>query len=966
MFVDTKLLALFATACSALASGASAKSGDSNSPKSIPGRYIIAVSSTSGSLSKRASGVAISSVINKIGSTGINVETKKLYQSPGVLTGASIVVPENTTVADLLAIPGVTHAWPVRSVPNPSSLQTSPNNVDSYSSQLVRRDLLERRADDFKDDTFPPHQMTGVDKMHAQGLLGAGIRVAIIDTGVDYKNPILGGCFGKGCKVAFGHSYIDDNGKPISSPDPYTNCSEHGTHVSGIVGANPNKYGFTGVAPKATLGMYRVFPCTGSTSDDVIAEAMLRAPEDNANIVSMSLGGSGSWVDGSATQYIADRLTAKGIHIVVAAGNEQDEGLFFASSPASSRTGLSIASVDVTVVPAYSMLFKTGGYSAMNTFSAKPLGLDTALPIYFTSTDINVTNDACVALPKSTPNLRNYVVAIQRGSCYSALKLTNAAAKGARYVIIYGAPGVESRPFFTTEGTGVVGAAGLTQADGVKLLKYYLAQKKKGPKVAFPSNSKQLRVQQTLSGGQVSDFSQFGPTNDMYGQPSFGAPGGNVLSTFPLSFGGVGVISGTSMASPFVAGSVALLLAARKSDKFTPVEMRQLLSSTAKAIPVKRNTKGPLTSTLLQGAGLIQVNKAVTAKSFFGPNELYLNDTAHFAATQTVTITNKNSKAVTYRYSDTGAQPRLTYDKKGQYNPSLEPPALKRGASVTFRPGRVTVPAGKTTTFQIKFQPPQFSAGQVALFPVYSGFIMITADNKESFQIPYFGLAGSMRDMQILDQTDNFAGQIEAGLRYPFVMGADGAAQFSPTTVKTYEMESGVAINFRLAREFCTHFTLAACRAFNVDLVFANTTFKSTISPGNNAALSRRSIEGAGHELELDLDLGHLKTDTPLADSHLAPRRESQSYDSVPTVGHIYGELNVPRDAAVTNRGSVPFRWKRLNFTGSYNPRDSPDEDATADKFTPYRFLLRAVRTTADPDDEASWESWLSPPFQFS
>lgn len=53
---------------------------------------------------------------------------------------------------------------------------------------------------------------------------------------------------------------------------PYsdTDCNEHGTHVSGIVGALPNSYGFTGVAPEATLAMYRVFGCTGSAGDDVV------------------------------------------------------------------------------------------------------------------------------------------------------------------------------------------------------------------------------------------------------------------------------------------------------------------------------------------------------------------------------------------------------------------------------------------------------------------------------------------------------------------------------------------------------------------------------------------------------------------------------------------------------------------------------------------------------------------------
>ncbi|KDE02645.1 hypothetical protein MVLG_06804 [Microbotryum lychnidis-dioicae p1A1 Lamole] len=957
MLVNTNLLVLLASVGSALAHGASTaqtlKFPNSRSPTVIPGRYIIAVGG-SNTLNKRDSEVAVSGVLSKIGN-GINVKTKKVFHSPGLLTGASIVVPDNTTAEDLLAIPGVTHAWPVHSIPNPHSLgHTSLSNVETSSSQLVRRDLLEpRAANDLKNDKFPPHQMTGVDRLHAKGYLGAGARVLVLDTGVDYKNPILGGCFGKGCKVGFGYSFIDDSGTPVNEPNPYTNCTEHGTHVMGTIGANSNKYGFTGVAPKATLGMYRVFGCASSTTDDIIVEALLRAPQDKPDIISMSLGAPNSWSNSGAQEYVLNKLIAKGIHVVAAAGNEQIEGMFFASQPAGTRTAMSIASVDVTYIPAYSMVFKTGGHTPLTAYSAKPLGLDKGLAVYFTSTELQVTDDACNKLPKSTPDLKNRIVFIRRGTCQLALKVFNAGAKGARYIVLYGAPGQERRPYFSVsdlaEGTTVVGIAGMSGADAAKVRKYYLAQKKEGPKVAFPSNSKQLRIQQTLSGGQVSDFSQFGPTNDMYGQPSFGAPGGNVLSTFPLAMGGVGVISGTSMATPYAAGSIALILAARRKDKFTPVEMRQLLSSTAKSIPVSRNTKAPLTSTVLQGAGLIQVNKAMTAKSYFSPNELYLNDTAHFAATQTVTITNKNSKAMTYRYSDTGAQPRLVYDKKGQYNPSLSPGTLSRGASVTFRPGRVTIQAGKTSTFQIKFQPPQFSAGQRALFPVYSGFIMITADNKESFQIPYFGLAGNMRDMQILDQTEKFAGQYQPGLKYPFLINSEGVVQTSPSSVATYFMKDGVTLVFRLSQ---------ATQAYTIDLMAANTTFKGTISTANNAGvLTRRSDEEFGLD-SLDAE--------GLTGAHLFSRKENTKYASISTLGFVQGGINIPRDPAVTSGGKFPFGDQQITFTGRYQTSATSGRFVTAAAQTAYRLLLRAVRITANPADESSWESWLSPPFQFA
>ena len=143
-------------------------------------------------------------------------------------------------------------------------------------------------------DTFPPHVMTGVDKLHAEGISGEGVFVALIDTGVDYTHPALGGGFGAGFKIARGHDLVgnlrDPNGIPHPDPDPLDQCDDHGTHVAGIVGANPNSYNFTGVAPKATLGMYRALSCSGLGGDDIVTAAFMRAFEDSADVISSSVG----------------------------------------------------------------------------------------------------------------------------------------------------------------------------------------------------------------------------------------------------------------------------------------------------------------------------------------------------------------------------------------------------------------------------------------------------------------------------------------------------------------------------------------------------------------------------------------------------------------------------------------------------------------------------------------------------
>jgi subtilisin family serine protease len=115
------------------------------------------------------------------------------------------------------------------------------------------------------------------------GLTGAGIRIGVIDSGVDYNHPALGGGFGPGYKIAYGYdlvgtiiAYVGDDyegSNTFPDDDPLDNCSasSHGTHVAGIVGGDttnvmdanfksPSR--FTGVAPNAIMGAYRVFGCS--------------------------------------------------------------------------------------------------------------------------------------------------------------------------------------------------------------------------------------------------------------------------------------------------------------------------------------------------------------------------------------------------------------------------------------------------------------------------------------------------------------------------------------------------------------------------------------------------------------------------------------------------------------------------------------------------------------------------------
>lgn len=96
----------------------------------------------------------------------------------------------------------------------------------------------------------------------------------------------MGGDFGAGHKVAFGRDLVGDDydGSNIPRPDDDPlDCDGHGTHVSGIIGGEDAF--FTGVAPNATLGMYRVFGCVGSVGNDVLIEAFLEAEKSGGKLI---------------------------------------------------------------------------------------------------------------------------------------------------------------------------------------------------------------------------------------------------------------------------------------------------------------------------------------------------------------------------------------------------------------------------------------------------------------------------------------------------------------------------------------------------------------------------------------------------------------------------------------------------------------------------------------------------------
>ncbi|KAM3557622.1 hypothetical protein MY1884_004418 [Beauveria asiatica] len=257
--------------------------------------------------------------------------------------GVSVQVDDGeamgTTARSLFASSGaVKNMWPVYVYDRPSF--TATEVVPSGRS--------------IRADTFSPHVMMQVDQLRARGFDGKGVKLAVLDSGVDYTHPALGGCFGPGCRVSFGYDLVgnDFNGgnKPQPGSDP-KDCGSHGTHVSGIITAEANQAGFTGVAPGVTFGMYKVFGCKGGTSTDVLVAAAARAAADGAQIISCSVGGAHGWSDDGFSNFLSKLAAEKGITSSVAASNDGDRGALYSSGSSNAAAVNSIASVDLAETP---------------------------------------------------------------------------------------------------------------------------------------------------------------------------------------------------------------------------------------------------------------------------------------------------------------------------------------------------------------------------------------------------------------------------------------------------------------------------------------------------------------------------------------------------------------------------------------------------------------------------------------
>ncbi|OHE99276.1 peptidase [Colletotrichum orchidophilum] len=700
--------------------------------------------------------------VNLYQDLAFNVE-RRLDFNYRLFKGASFRIVNTThdAAADIAkqieARPDVKGIWPVRTVrmPTPEPVSTG-RNATADGHHFISS--LKRRRNGT--DNFTPHVMTQVDKLRAEGFTGKGIRLGIVDSGVDYTHPALGGCFGEGCLVSYGWDLTGDNyfppESPLPDPDPYDDCVGHGTHVAGIIAAQTNEMGFTGAAPDVTLGMYRAWGCNGLSTNDILLDGFNRAFEDGSDIISCSAGQYTGWAN-DPWAIAASRIVAQGVPVIVSPGNSGRSGLFLPSSPATGVDVTAVGSVENTITP---LLLERGSYTVENSTQDQDFGLlsggpkfteNISLPLWAVSNDTASPNDACVALPDSTPDLSGKIVLLRvadTSACYSSSQAQNIAAKGGKYLLFYSQRNSSIDVVYAYE-DGIAGVGTVTPAQGA----HWITSLSRGQSVnidltaSYMAGIRYESVMNEVAGDLMSLTSAWGPTWEVVSKPQFTAPGGNILSTWPLNMGGYSILSGTSMSTPLVAAIFALVGQARGT--LDPIELRNVISatSTSRSWFDGTNVYSIPAPVAQQGSGVVQAYSAAHAKTLLSTSQISFNDTDNFVDTHTFSIRNLGTEELVYKLDHVKAATVYTFAAGSRSASQFPNPTVEDWAELTFSASEIKVPASRSAEVTFSVTPPQnVNATQL---PVYSGFITIVANNGESHKIPYLGVAGSMKDVPV-------------------------------------------------------------------------------------------------------------------------------------------------------------------------------------------------------------------------
>jgi subtilisin family serine protease len=566
------------------------------------------------------------------------------------------------------------------------------------------------------------------------GVHGDGIKVAIVDDGIDQGNPFMddrgysapaGFPRGPGPytsnKVIVARSFAGPgSGRDGALPfDPVN--SFHGTHVGGVVagiagttapdstvipegedeplcvlasgGCHTTVSGLSGVAPRAWLGNYRVFNvpspidpvdcCTAYTPE--IAAAFESAVRDGMDVINFSGGGPESDPQSDGLIEAVENVARAGVVPVISAGNDRELfGLGSVGSPSTAPSAISSAAVTNGHVFGRALNVISPDVPSLKQVPLLPAG--GGVPSAWGITDQTLVDVGAItggdrllcsgSLPAGS--LDDAIALVSRGACRFDDKAERAAAAGAIGMIV-----ADDRPgepnfiiFRLTIPTGSI-----TDLDGSRLRS---AMATTGGRARIRVGLEQLELD-PQRGASMASFSAGGLTSFGHRlKPDISAPGAQILSSTLQEYAGAdfAVLDGTSFSAPHVAGAAALLL--QRHPTWTPGQVKSALMSTAGPAfeDTARTREAPV---VLQGAGLVRLTEADAPRIFTNPQSLsfqYLNMNAGGA-----------SRAILVALSDAGGG-------AGSWQAALQPQASTAGVTIEV-PGIVTLVEGGQTTFQV-------------------------------------------------------------------------------------------------------------------------------------------------------------------------------------------------------------------------------------------------------------------------
>ena len=676
---------------------------------------------------------------------------------------------------------------------------------------------------------------------------GEGKVIAVIDTGVDTTHQAFTGALagtpaltpqkvaalssqlGEGKtgvyisqKFPFAYDYAD--GDNDASPRE-GGSGFHGTHVAGIAAGNADK--IIGTAPDAQVIVAKV---TRSEDDALLDSALLASLDDmlilHPDVINLSLGWTAGMDNEADTVYatVYKKLQDAGITVNAAAGNafstgygnNSGKGLPYASDPDSSvidepatySSVVAVASVENALIRnAFTVNGKDIGYQRSRGMNGEKVAYFSDLPAgtyEYVDAGFASEEDVAALKEKYPDGLAGKIALVSRGKMTYQKKVENLYDLHPAGILVYNNVSVGSLIIMNLT-TQDMPAAFISQAEGQAMLD--------APEHTLSIAEGQVLPQSSIY--EASEFSSWGVSPDLRLKPEIAAPGGNVFSSIPN--GAYEQTSGTSMATPQMAGISAIVLQRVQSDPlFASMSARQqadvvqnLIMGTARPLTDAAQTTGALYSPRKQGAGLVDALAATTSSVYptvVGAPEQSrpkadLGDGTkgwHFD----VTLHNLSGVPATYELSsqalseivDGGFFTEHSSDWRGH---GVEI-TYSGAASASAEGATVTVPASGEATVGIDIAPGSEFASYVAdntpNGTFLDGFVRFASktDGQPDLAVPYLGFYGDWGKAPIFDAlasvggahtraSDIVNGQTGASLGYnPLVKVADRTGDPNP------------------------------------------------------------------------------------------------------------------------------------------------------------------------------------------